>query len=235
MRREKKSETLEVRLSYAKKQAFMAACRDQGTTASDAVRGFVDAYVRETGRVRIATLAKELSMTPIRHPLKSLGGALAAACAALAITAAPSAADDKLFKSFDRDADGRISTAELGDQSTPIVAVLDLDRSGAIERGEFKVLTVNRSVSDRVFTDSQGERVRLIQVVAATYDLSQEHHVSTSTQAADETIAVDADAAEVAALVARLTEKLQDAEVAPEPPKPPPAGAFPPPPAPPVR
>ena len=34
----KKSETLEVRIPYETKQAFLTACREDGTTASEVVR-----------------------------------------------------------------------------------------------------------------------------------------------------------------------------------------------------
>lgn len=38
----KKSETLEIRLPYDTKTAFMARCRDDGGTASEAVRRFIE-------------------------------------------------------------------------------------------------------------------------------------------------------------------------------------------------
>src|ERR1700761_765042 len=42
MRGPKKSETLEIRLPYALKQAFMARCQAQGRSASEALRGFIE-------------------------------------------------------------------------------------------------------------------------------------------------------------------------------------------------
>ena len=41
----KKSESLEIRLPYPTKQAFMARCRDDGRSASDALRAFIDGYL----------------------------------------------------------------------------------------------------------------------------------------------------------------------------------------------
>ena len=38
----KKTETLEIRLDHAAKDAFMARCRAEGRTASEALRGFID-------------------------------------------------------------------------------------------------------------------------------------------------------------------------------------------------
>jgi hypothetical protein len=50
----KKSETLEVRLPHQTKTAFMARCRDDGQTASEAVRGFIEAeLVTGPGRPRL--------------------------------------------------------------------------------------------------------------------------------------------------------------------------------------
>ena len=42
---EKKSETLEVRLAYSKKTAFMDACSNAGITASHTIRDFIDVYI----------------------------------------------------------------------------------------------------------------------------------------------------------------------------------------------
>lgn len=47
MRAPKKSDTIEVRLPHAVKRAFMDQCHAQGRTASDVVRGFVEAHLAE--------------------------------------------------------------------------------------------------------------------------------------------------------------------------------------------
>ena len=96
-RKEKKSETLEVRLPHSKKEAFRKACEDEGITVSHAIRTFVDAYLRRSRRMKLKRIAKDLSMTLIQNPLKTTGG-LAATGAALAtatIMALPSAADSQ--------------------------------------------------------------------------------------------------------------------------------------------
>ena len=41
----KKSETLEVRVPHAAKQAFMARCRAEGRSASDVIREFIDGFL----------------------------------------------------------------------------------------------------------------------------------------------------------------------------------------------
>ncbi len=94
--REKKSETLEVRLPHSKKEAFKAACEKEGITASHAVRTFIDAYLKRSRRMKLKQIAQELSMTLIQNPAKTTGGIgalLLSAFAAAALFAAPSMAD----------------------------------------------------------------------------------------------------------------------------------------------
>jgi len=100
----KKSETLEIRLPYATKTAFMARCRDEGRTASDAMRGFIDGEL--VGRSR---------------PSRSIWWqALAAVSAGIAIgaVAAPSVAqtrpvDRAAFDRLDRDGNGALAFEEF--------------------------------------------------------------------------------------------------------------------------
>ena len=93
--REKKSETLEVRLPHSKKEAFKAACEEEGITASHAVRAFIDAYLRRSRQMKAKRIAKDISMTLIRNPIKTTGGVAAAATAIIALFsfALPSVAD----------------------------------------------------------------------------------------------------------------------------------------------
>ena len=104
MRAPKKSETLEVRLPHGAKTAFMARCRDEGQTASEAVRGFIEAELVSRGR---------------RGRLWAWQ-AVAAAVAGLALgaVAAPSLAqtspsDRAAFQRLDRNHDGVLSLAEF--------------------------------------------------------------------------------------------------------------------------
>lgn len=101
----KKSETIEVRLPYAAKAAFMARCRDDGLTASEAVRQFIEL---------------ELQPRPRRQGRLRLWQALAAAVAGLAIgaVAAPSLAQTApaarpVFDHLDRNHDGALSFDEF--------------------------------------------------------------------------------------------------------------------------
>lgn len=96
LRSEKKTEMIEVRLPHSKKEAFKQACEEEGITVSHAVRTFVDAYLRRSRRVKAKRIAKDISMTLIRNPIKTtggLGGAIAAALGIAALSASPSFAD----------------------------------------------------------------------------------------------------------------------------------------------
>jgi hypothetical protein len=46
MRKPKKCETLEIRLPYEAKRAFMDRCRDEGRSASEALREYIEGYVQ---------------------------------------------------------------------------------------------------------------------------------------------------------------------------------------------
>jgi hypothetical protein len=90
----KKSESLEIRIPYPAKQAFMARCRQDGTSASEALRALIDAHLEdEPMRPRPAPIAG-----PGRTLLHLAAGALIAAAAgavalpSLARPACPAAA-----------------------------------------------------------------------------------------------------------------------------------------------
>ncbi|MFN7108650.1 MAG: EF-hand domain-containing protein [Brevundimonas sp.] len=108
----KKSETVEIRLPHATKTAFMARCRAEGRTASDAIRRFIDAELSQTSSMRRSTrLAPRLGWRPL----------LAAAVAGLALgaVAAPSLAQSSppsraAFDRMDRNHDGVVSYDEYG-------------------------------------------------------------------------------------------------------------------------
>lgn len=116
----KKSESIEIRLPHPTKQAFMARCRDDGRSASDALRGFIDGYLHDDG-------PQAANADEPRGGFKGwrllIAGAVAAALGATVAPAlarttpepAPSQAD---FQRLDADHDGKLSLAEfqrLGD------------------------------------------------------------------------------------------------------------------------
>jgi hypothetical protein len=115
----KKSESLEVRIAYPTKLAFMARCQAEGVSASEAVRGFID------GRLAAPTRAEP------RRGLRLGAGFLAAmAVGAMALPslARPGPAAD--FARLDLNGDGKVTQAEF--------ARLDRDGDGAVSFEEYR-------------------------------------------------------------------------------------------------
>jgi hypothetical protein len=118
----KKSETLEIRLPYPTKLAFMARCRDEGRSASEALRHFIDGHIE--------------TQKPARRPLLLGGGRLligALIAAAMGAVALPSLARPSLRAEFDRlaaDPAAGITTADL--------ARLDANHDGKVSFEEFR-------------------------------------------------------------------------------------------------
>lgn len=109
----KKTETLELRLPFETKQAFMARCQASGVTASEALRGFIADYVE--GR-RAAALRRPRMVSPARL------GFAAAALVAAGVLAQPSLARANASAAFDRidvNHDGRVTYAEFSHAVEP--------------------------------------------------------------------------------------------------------------------
>jgi hypothetical protein len=119
----KKSETLEVRIPYETKQAFLTACREDGTTASEVVRDSVQTYLDTRERPdpqKERTLIMKFPEPVRRYGLRAAAGGLAAVglttFAALPVAAAPDLA--ATFKKLDANGDGVLSLEELGGGKT---------------------------------------------------------------------------------------------------------------------
>jgi Ca2+-binding EF-hand superfamily protein len=118
-RRVKKSETLEVRIPHETKQAFLTACREDGTTASEVVRDQVQAYLdqrkrpsqQEHGRSNIMHLPQSVRRY---GPRVAAGGIAAIGLATLAVLPSAAAPDFKAqFGRLDANGDGVLSVDEF--------------------------------------------------------------------------------------------------------------------------
>jgi hypothetical protein len=143
MRGPKKSETLEIRLPRALKQAFMARCRLQGRSASEALRGYIE-----------QALTEKIGAEPRQSSRRLRWAAAGLAAVSLGAVAAPSLARPSLpaqFARLDADHDGRVSLAEFERAASIQVtvgsgAVHDLaaaDGEGLLRR-EFGRIDANR-------------------------------------------------------------------------------------------
>ena len=92
----KKSESIEVRLPHAMKEAFMAHCQARRTTASAAIRGFVEA---------------QLGACVPRQPMRRLARPMLAA--GMLAASAPNFRPE--FNTLDRNRDGVVDKREYGD------------------------------------------------------------------------------------------------------------------------
>ncbi len=141
--REKKSESLDVRLPHSKKAAFMAACEEEGITASHAIRTFIDAYLARSRHVKVQRIAKEIANMLIRNPLKTTGLAGASLAALVMLSAQPSMADTDAFGHLDKTGDGILTVADFSgmegdpDIATTLIGRLDKDADGKVSREEF--------------------------------------------------------------------------------------------------
>jgi len=117
--RVKKSETLEVRIPYDTKQAFLTACREDGTTASEVVRDkvqdYLDARERPSPNEEKRTLVMKLPQPVRRYGLRVAAGT-AVAVGFVSMAALPSAAAPDIkaqFSRLDANGDGVLSVEEF--------------------------------------------------------------------------------------------------------------------------
>lgn len=152
----KKSETLEIRIPYPTKTAFMEKAKAEGRAASEIVREQIDAYLgQEAEPIEPESLADK-AVVLIRRNLRGAGLLLAGAGSALAISlaAAPANAGPGIeggaFASTGVSADGGadplmivvdlpeggLTAEQLGELVGKAFARLDKDGNGLLTLGE---------------------------------------------------------------------------------------------------
>ena len=78
-RKQKKSESLDIRLPFEQKRDFMEATRLRGETASSALRRFISTYIEEARLAEQPNPVQEITMTLARHRFKTIATAAGAA------------------------------------------------------------------------------------------------------------------------------------------------------------
>jgi hypothetical protein len=139
----KKTETIELRLPYETKQAFMARCHAAGRSASEELRGFIAGYVNDGARKRV-----DRKRLAIRVGLVFVALAAATAVAEPALARASVSAS---FERIDANHDGKISFAEFARTVRPDVALgvgptlpMSSDLKARVLRESFDRIDANR-------------------------------------------------------------------------------------------
>jgi hypothetical protein len=108
----KKTETIEIRLPHSTKSAFMAQCRDEGRTASDALRRFIDGEL--AGPAPSSRSGRFRWWQAVAAALGGLAiGAIAAPSIAQSVGAQSTPLSRAAFERLDRNHDGVLSFEEF--------------------------------------------------------------------------------------------------------------------------
>ncbi|MEC7288727.1 MAG: hypothetical protein VXW22_01325 [Pseudomonadota bacterium] len=185
-RKEKKSESLDIRLPYEQKREFMEATRKQGETASQALRRYIAAYIEEARLAEQPNTVQEITMTLARHRFKTIATAAGAALGVFSVSALPSAADSTAFDALDKNKDGMITEGEiLPGQDADIIAKLDTDGSGGVSQAELEAAG-NRIVIKKTHEDGEegGKTVtkKTVKILEFSDDKDGEIHGEVSTK-----------------------------------------------------
>lgn len=185
-RKEKKSESLDIRLPFEQKREFMEATRKRGETASQALRRYIAAYIEEARLAEQPNPVQEITMTLARHRIKTIATAAGAALGVFSVSALPSAADSTAFDALDKNKDGMITEGEiLPGQDADIIAKLDTDGSGGVSQAELEAAG-NRIVIKKTHKDGEedGQTVtkKTVKILEFSDDKDGEIHGEVSTK-----------------------------------------------------
>lgn len=137
-RPEKNSERVEVRVPHSLKQRFLAACQTAGDTPSAVLRNAMSDYITRLEAAEQPNRFEEFTMKLIRNPLKAASITLTS-LAAFTLMAAPSSADERLFKALDSNGDGVLTETDTAPHER-VIFVLDEDHSHSITLDEFRTV-----------------------------------------------------------------------------------------------
>lgn len=187
-RKEKKSESLDIRLPYEQKREFMDATRKRGETASNALRRFIASYIEDARLAEQTNPVQEITMTLARHRIKTIATAAGAALGVFSVSALPSAADSTAFDALDKNKDGVITEGEiLPGQDADIIAKLDTDGSGGVSQAELEAAGNRIVIKNTKSSDgAEGETVtkKVVKILEFSDDADGEirGEVSTKTE-----------------------------------------------------
>lgn len=103
----KKSETIEIRLSYEAKSTFVRRCRDDGVSASEAIRTLIDARIADRD-------ARPAGRRARRHTIAAIiAGMVLGAGVAVPALAHGNQTSHAAFDQLDRNHDGMLSYDEF--------------------------------------------------------------------------------------------------------------------------
>jgi Ca2+-binding EF-hand superfamily protein len=193
LRPPKKTESLEVRLPHDAKRAFMSKARDEGRTASDVLRAFVDSYAVASeaagARKRLRRSLKLASMAAI-----AATGVAFYALTPTAVAAAPEL--EAMFVALDGNQDGALSREEFVDRRGAGVVLLRTDNHLTASRQTDLRFTVPfdtdrptrlsqddlAEMLDDAFAEQDGDRNGVV-----TFGEWETHHLAMFRQAFDQT------------------------------------------------
>lgn len=143
-RKEKKSERLEIRLPYSKKEAFIEACEQQSDTPSNAVRRFINSYIRRSNTDDLKFSLGVLWRNWFRPVPVALTAAvlLSGAWALTQIEPAQTSPKTQSFAQFDKDDSGELTMSELNLDARSfdlLLFALDKDQSKGLSIEEFQL------------------------------------------------------------------------------------------------
>lgn len=136
---EKKSTQLEIRLTPTEKSAFMKACEENDSTASEVLRTFIHEYLRQSRSIKLKTFAKDVAMKLLKNPVRTSLGTGAAISAGLGLTvmlSGASTADDLHVQPLNYPSQVLYPTelAEKGIEGKCVVR-FSVDENGLVEPG----------------------------------------------------------------------------------------------------
>lgn len=202
-RPEKKSETLEVRLPYSQKQAFMATCRDQAITASDVVRGLIEDFMRvDPSPAEVAPApVRQWAMTFRDHPKMTSMAAAGLSGLALMMGTAPAAAEEGTAARLTPTQDTSLTIE--GDLAAPGAEILSREEMSATAE-------VKRIENQRVRIE--GEEMRILKGTKAQYDLLDDTLTTVNFFSITERLPLDATAEHIATARADVERRLDAAK-----------------------